>query len=361
MEKKTDPVLTGAARALHALAEFVSRRPHLVLSLSLAVFAVCITGTLKWLRIDSDRNSLVGSHQRYHQIFLEFKKEFPAEDDMVVVVESSNPEKNRQFVERLGARVQAETDLFTDVFYKADLQALGRKSLQFLSQKDLGDLEKSISEYEPFIRPFAQSTNLLSLFLQVNTLFRTSGREPSPQTDSMLKTLPALRRIVERGTDALMMPEPSPSPGVSGLLGGSVEDERQVYATFRDGRVWLLTARARSSAQKEKAVEKLRQLVGEIQIQVTGVNAGLTGEPVLEYDEMRQSASDSTLATAVALVVCALIFITAYRETGRPLKATVALILGLGYTLGFTTLAIGSLNLLTITFAPILIDRKSVV
>src|SRR5207237_9973975 len=104
-----------------------------------------------------------------------------------------------------------------------------------------------------------------------------------------------------------------------------------------------------------EAVERLRELVLETQAEVPGVNVGITGEPVLEYDEMRQSQQDSTVATVVSLTLSALIFVFAYRETGRPLKAVLCLIIGLGYTMGYTTLAVGHLNILTITFLPILI------
>jgi hopanoid biosynthesis associated RND transporter like protein HpnN len=76
---------------------------------------------------------------------------------------------------------------------------------------------------------------------------------------------------------------------------------------------------------------------------------------VLEYDEMQQSQKDSTLATILSLLVVALIFVYGYHETGRPLKATVCLLVGLTYTMGFTTLVVGHLNILTITFVPILI------
>jgi hypothetical protein len=99
----------------------------------------------------------------------------------------------------------------------------------------------------------------------------------------------------------------------------------------------------------------LRQLVAATDQEVPGVNVGLTGEPVLEYDEMVQSQKDSTVATVISLVVCAAIFIVSYRATGRPLKATGALVIGLGYTMGFTTLVVGHLNILTVTFLPILI------
>jgi outer membrane protein insertion porin family len=46
----------------------------------------------------------VGSDKKYHQNFLKFKKEFPTQDDLVVVVESENQEKNRQFVLKVAAK-----------------------------------------------------------------------------------------------------------------------------------------------------------------------------------------------------------------------------------------------------------------
>ena len=55
------------------------------------------------------------------------------------------------------------------------------------------------------------------------------------------------------------------------------------------------------------------------------MNVGLTGEPVLEHDEMAQSQKDTTLASIVSLILCALIFIYGYNETGRPIKATICL------------------------------------
>ena len=76
----------------------------------IVLFLACIYYTVKNLQFDTSRNNLVGANKKYHQNFLSFKKEFPTQDDLVVVVESEDPEKNRQFVERLGARLEAETN-----------------------------------------------------------------------------------------------------------------------------------------------------------------------------------------------------------------------------------------------------------
>jgi uncharacterized protein len=57
----------------------------------------------------------------------------------------------------------------------------------------------------------------------------------------------------------------------------------------------------------------------------------------------------------VSLIICALIFIYGYQQTGRPVKATFCLVVGIAYTMAFATWVVGHLNILTITFVPILI------
>ena len=344
-----------AIRTLSWLAETVYRYPRLFFYPQIFLFVVCVVFTVKRLEFDTSRNNLVGAEKRYHQNFLKFKKEFPTQDDLVVVVESEAPEKNRQFVERLGAKLEKETNLFTDLFYKGDLQMMGRKALLFVPEPDLKELQKTLGEYRPFLDQFRKATNLDSLFTIVNTQFRTAKAEENEQTTSLVKAIPALERIVVQADAALQRPGIPPAPGLTALFGAGEEAEREMYITFANGRLYLVSTRARTEEQNGEAVVRLRQLVNETILEVPGLNVGITGEPVLELDEMEQSQRDSTIASIISLVVCAFIFIYGYRQTGRPLKATLCLIIGLGYTMGFTTLTVGHLNILTITFVPILI------
>jgi hopanoid biosynthesis associated RND transporter like protein HpnN len=343
------------ARALALLAVAIYRYRSLLVYPQIALFVFCVFYTVKKLQFDTSRGNLVGANKAYHQNFLAFKKEFPTQDDLVVVVESEDPDKNRQFVERLGARLEAETNLFRNVFYKGDLKMLGAKALLFVPEGDLEGLRKTLADYGPFIRQFTRATNLVSIFSLINSQFRTAKRESNAENESMIKALPALERIVNEATASLRRPGTPPSPGVNALFSPGENAQQQVYITFAKGRIYLVTAQAPREALNSEAVEHLRTLVSQTQFEVPGLNVGLTGEPVLEHDEMVQSQKDSTLASIVSLLVCALIFIYGYQETGRPVKATLCLILGLGYTMAFATATVGHLNILTITFVPILI------
>jgi len=347
------------ARMLSWLAHAVIRRPAWFLYPQLALFIVSVLVTVKYpgIQFDTRRDDLVGANKKYHQNFLRFKKEFPTQDDLVVVVESENTEKNRQFVERLGAKMEAEPGLFHDVLYKGDLKMLGSKALLFVPDPELGELQATLRDYLPFIEQFTRATNLDSLFGMVNTQFRTAKQEENQQNQSLVKALPALERIVTQATESLQRPGIPPSPGITALFNAGADAQDQTYITFGNGRLYLITAQAPEEDLNDAAVERLRELIDETRSEVPGLNAGLTGEPVLEHDEMQQSKSDTTVASIVSLLVCALIFIYGYQQTGRPIKATLCLIVGLGYTLAFATLCpgLGHLNILTITFVPILI------
>lgn len=342
-------------RLLRWLARWVCRHrqwsawPHLLLAVLAIVF------TVRHLEFSVDRNDLVGADKEYHRNFLAYKQAFQLQDELVVIVESEDTEKNRQFIERLGARLQNEPDLYTDILFNNDVKMLGNKALLFFPEEELENLRDTMREYRPVLHQFGQATNLLSLFRHVNHQFRTTPREPLPENQPMLDALPALERIVQQAEDSLRRPGIPPSPGIAALFDARQEAERQIYITFDEGRLFLLTARARAAGMNLRAVERLRVLVDVVHVEVPGVNAAITGESVLEFDEMAQSQRDTLQAGTLALVLVALIFIYGYRESGRPLKAIVCLIVGLAYTLAFATAVIGHLNILTITFVPMLV------
>lgn len=378
-------------RLLSGLAQAIHRRPRWFIWPQALLLLLAVAYTVDSLQFHTRRDELVGANQRYHHNFLNLKKEFPNQYDLVVVVESGEAEANRQFVERLGAKLAAErvrvpveqqarqpeghrltgllsglmsdqappptveTNLFVNVFYKGDLKALGPKSLLFLGEDDLAGLRNALEEFRPFLNRLSQATNLVTLFDLVNNSIRTARRETNAENAALVRMLPALGSIIRQADAALARPGRPPSPGVSAFFNGGPEAERRIYITFDEGRLYLLTAQASAGALNGQAVRRMEELIEETRDEVPGVNVGLTGEPVLDGAELLQSQKDTSLASVVSLILCALIFIHGYHETGRPIKATVCLMVGLGYTMAFATLAVGHLNILTITFAPMLI------
>ncbi|HXB58185.1 MAG TPA: MMPL family transporter, partial [Candidatus Acidoferrales bacterium] len=248
----------------------------------------------------------------------------------------------------------------------------------FVDQSNLASIKKQLQDELPFINQFTQTTNLPSFFEQINTMFRTSSADTNAQTDELVQSLPLLTTILKQATTSVRSSGQPVSPDVASFFGAN--DVSDIYITFDHGHIFLLTTHPpvaesdstlptmwsliKAAADPQHAptgdvtgdsIDRLRVLIRETQGEIPGVNVGVTGEPVLDYDQMTQSQKDVTLASIVSLALCAIIFIYGYNETGRPIKAALCLLIGLAYTLAFATLTVGHLNVLTITFVPMLI------
>jgi len=336
------------------LSDLACNKPKLLIFPQIVLMIVAIAYSVEFLKFNNNRNELVGKNKKYHHNYLAYKAEFPNQDDIVVAVESENPEKNRLFVEKLGKALEAYSDIFTNIFYKGDLTLMGKKALMMLDEKTLTDLHNILKEYKPFINQFTSATNLESLLNQINRQFRTANANTN--ANDLVKALPAIERLISLALDAINRPGVPVSPGVSTFFGeNNNNSESSEYITFDHGRLFLVTAQAKTEDLNAIAVQRARELTEQVKKEVPGVNVGITGETVLELDEMTQSQIDTLKASIVSIILVALIFIYQFNELWRPIKAVFALFIGLCYTLGFATLTFGQLNLLTITFLPMLI------
>ena len=332
----------------------ICHRPAWFIYPQLVLFAVSVAYAAFTLKLKTETNDLVSPDVGYQRQWQALREEFHVQDDLVTLVESEDIAKNRQFVERLAARVEAEPETFTDVYYKGDLRAMGPKALLTLPEEKLESLLRGVRDCRPFVGKLRSVTNLNSLFQEIEAQWMEVASDKE-EVGVFAQALPALRQIVQQGAESLERSGPPPSPGLNALLAARDDPSQGGYLQAAGGTIYLLTCAAHSDAGNPKAVRRLRELVEQTRAEVPGVNAGITGHPVLNLDEMTQAKEDTSRASVAALLIVALTFIFCYQQVARPLKATACLVVGLGYTLGFTALTIGHLNILTITFVPILI------
>ncbi|MDG1890136.1 MAG: MMPL family transporter [Verrucomicrobiota bacterium] len=351
-----------AERWLGSLAMLICRWRSWFIYPQLGLAALCVLYTISELSFHKSRSELVGAERRYHRNFLEYKRNFQSQDAFVTLVESGDPEKNQAFIERLGARLLDEPHLFRDVFYKGDFRSTGRKSLQLVKDnEELQKLDQTLGNLIPRLERFNQSTNLVEMLRGVNRQFRKAGKEGSSQASGggsnapLMDSLPMLTGILDYLRSGLLQPNPLVTVPFNGMRPASKKGVYREYIQFNDGHQFILTALPVSESKEKAALEKLRLLVREVQSKVPGVNVGVTGKSVLELDEMRQSRFDTTKASVISLTLILVIFLFGYRQIGRPIKATLCLLVGLAYTMGFTTLVVGHLNILTIAFVPMLV------
>lgn len=346
-----------AAKWLHRLADVISSHPRWFVYPQALLTVACVFYIATNLGFSTRRADLISANAKHQRNFLRLQQEFHMRNSLVAIVESENRDKNREFVERLAASMRAETNLFKSIYYKGDLKLMGPKGLLFLPEKTLDELALTVQSNRTLIETFSEANSLNALFDLLNRQLRAAEEEPSVLSqEALVHALPALERVVNLAAKSVRQSSNLYAPGVEALLGDlSGPRGQSVYLTFGSGRIFMLAAQATSQQLEAKAVVRLRELVEQMRREVPGINAGITGEPVLEYDEMRQARRDTDMAAVLSLLLSAMIFIYGYHELRRPLIATVCLLVGIVYTLAFATLTVGRLNILSLTLVPILV------
>ena len=74
-----------------------------------------------------------------------------------------------------------------------------------------------------------------------------------------------------------------------------------------------------SSLKVRQAITALREIIKEQQAQCEDVAIGLTGLPILEYDEMSTSQNDMILASVISLVGVACLFVAGFGGIRLPI------------------------------------------
>ena len=106
----------------------------------------------------------------------------------------------------------------------------------------------------------------------------------------------------------------------------------------------------------EAAIGALNGIIaGALSDDLAGVRVRKTGEVMLEHEEMETISTGVSIASAASLVLVCLTLWVAYRSVKLMFATFVSLTMGLILSLGFATVAIGQLNLISIGFAVLFI------
>ena len=112
---------------------------------------------------------------------------------------------------------------------------------------------------------------------------------------------------------------------------------------------------AKSFVTHGRSLNALRQIVAQARVRHPQIQIGLTGLPVMENDEMRCSQSSMSLATILSLGGVILVLVAGLGGLRHSLLAMAALIAGTVWSLGYTAMSVGHLNILSSAFGAILI------
>ena len=380
MQERTDNARPfHLSEPLRAITEAACSRPGLTLAVTALSALAAVVITVVFIEFRTQRSDLIDPTAEFHQRWISFTESFGDSSDLVVVAEGRHPDAIKAVMEDLGNRLAAEPDLFDQVLFKVETGSLKRKGLQYLSPAQLEQGLQHLEEFRPILNGGWNRLRLdlftTSLLFQVNDLNRKLAADSETSAEAVPLTPVETANAERKLTGILAQTERlatsidhfatrrefiSPWPQ---LLSVNPELQREsgdvVYLMNESGTIGFLKARP---VQREgdfngatKSIDRLRELIADVRPQHPEVRIGLTGIPVLENDEMRRSQSDMIRASVLSFVFVGFLLLVGFRGWKHPLLAMVMLAVGMCWTFGFTTLSIGHLNILSVSFAAILI------
>lgn len=344
------------AKALVALARRCHQQPWLVLGLTFLVLGISVFLSARHLNFESDRGALIGSNDELFNIQERFLTEFPESDDIVITVSGQDRMRRELFVDDLARSLAEHPDYFHDVFSRLEFPFLRDRALYYLDQEDLKRLVESLTEARPLLMSLSSDQGLAGLL---------DGFGESAGSNGFGRVLPFLNQVIEQLLVSLSTRGRFEYHSPWGALFFGADDGQGppselrepgrwiFYNTLGDGSTHLVLLRYNKA--KPDLVPKLRSIIQRTHKPYPKLRVGLTGEVVLEHDETVSSEHDSQSSAVRSIILVTVLFAVAFRAISGPLIAILALAVGVVWTLGFTTLSIGHLNLLTVSFATILI------
>jgi hopanoid biosynthesis associated RND transporter like protein HpnN len=334
------------ARAVAGAVAAVARHPRAVLAAALALTVASVAVACLRLGYHTQRNDLLSAGKPCQQRWQKYLDAFGNDDDLVVVAEGTDPDRMKAALDAVAEGLKRRPDLFDRVFHTVDLTPLRDRAILHLPADELDAVAARVGRMEPLLGPLGP---VAWRMLSVQSLLGGAAADPD-----LLAQLPA---VLASAAAAVRDSAAYRNPWVVSA-GGRDALSAPRYLFTPDGSLALLTCRPRTTASFTPAREAnaaARAVLADVGPRFPGVSLGLTGLPVLETDEMELSEADSARASWLALLGVAALYAVVYRGRRYPLLTVGTLVIGTLWALGWATVTVGHLNILSAAFAVMLI------
>jgi len=336
-------------------ASVVTRRPRLVLALCLAGALLCVGAAALRLEFIADRDLLVDPTLEWNARYRLYKQAFPAWNDLVVVIEGdADDERVDRMTRRVAERLQDDPAVAATIagFSTADA---GPK---LFMTAPAARFDATLDELRAARRLVAAP--------DVNAALSTIVAQMATDRRAEDDALERLESIVAAFTVGVSGPDGTGvDPATFAAFSPATERWQSLVSDTGSGRLRFIRLRFDDAAATGRLPARLRWLRTELRALIDAERAaadapegaidfGVTGIPVLEADETVQSIRDSSLASALALVLITALMLWNFRGFAVPLIAAGALLIGLAWSFGWVLIAVGHLQVLSIVFSTIL-------
>ncbi len=337
------------ARLLADCMAGADRAPGVIAAVCLGLAAAGFVLAALRLSVDSDIHGVVSEDVPFMQLRKQFERSFPHVDDIqLLVVDADSPRRASDVADALALHLAAQPDAFRSAFVPDGGEFFARNGLLYLELDDLESLADDLAEAQPFLAEVGKDPTLRGLTGLVSRAVEAAreGHTGRLDADQLFDRVAVGLAAVRAGR-----PEREAWPEL-------VADPWEGQSSAR--RVVLLSPVLdfERAFPAELAIERVQAAVAEL-ASGPDVRARLTGDFVLSYEDQQALVWQVGVAGSASFLLVTLLLMLGLRSKWLLGVTVVTLVAGLGISLGFATLAIGTLNTVSVAF-PVLFIGLSV-
>jgi hopanoid biosynthesis associated RND transporter like protein HpnN len=341
---------------------WIVKHPLTVVWLSLGVALLSIAVVFSGLQFKTSRLDLLNPASEFNQRWLAYLDEFGEGDDAIIVAQGADAAKVKEAIDAVAAGLQRPGMPVESVLSVRDLSTLRAKGLHYLSSKELQQLDEGLQKLSEYSEKLGGLNELLAGLSKLNGKTQEILRQPTVPSAARTALAKQYQKIIaniaEENDSSGSVSPGEIQKGIAQLRDGMKQFE-PAYLTADEGRIAYVLFRLKPVKNEftrgADAIGRVRKMLVDLNQRHPSVKLGLTGMPVLEFDEMKSSQNDMSVSTWLSLAGVGLMFWASYgglRHTG---VAIAVLLLGMAWAFGYLTLAVGHLNILSVSFTAILV------
>ena len=340
------------------LGKLSSQHSRLVVLIAVVLTLVAGVYAANTITLNADLDRLVSEELDYHKRYLDFLDEFGDMEYLYVVVEIGDDlPKAKRFATDVAKRFEKIQDI-KEITYKIDNPAMEQGFMLYLPMDELKALAAILTDGAFDVRQVAHWKTLTPFFAAINR--EVAGPVDTSREKELATSFTFLDGVIDDMTATLANGKQYESCLQSLFFGDGETFDPDGF--LRNGDLlFIMIMPEKDFTTMEVIAEplaRIRKAVNETKANYPGITAGLTGRPVLAADELATTDRDMTKATLLAIVLVGLLFVFFFRSFVRPTLAMASLIMGITWTFGVVAVVFGSLTILSIVFALILVGAS---
>ena len=325
----------------------VRRRAAQVAIAALVVTIIAGVYAAVTLSINTDTSDMISKDLTFRQRYAEFKRVFPQfVDSIVIVIDGDSPDRADDAAMAMVERLRRQDVRFKTIYSPQTEPFFARNGLLYLDTDELADLTDRLADAQPLLTKLAADPSLRGFFEVLRLALDDVAEGGSIPT--------GLADVLARITDsAVAVAAGRPKPmSWSELLQGEPSDANDRRRFIMVQPIVDFT----SLQPAAQAIKTIRSLAAELGLVAeNGVRVRLTGGAAMATEELQSVAAGASIAGLMSLVLVAFLLIAGLRSVRLVAAVLLTLVAGLIWTAGFTALAVGHLNLMSVAFAVLFI------